>query len=144
VSEQNYANHTRIFPLFHRVLFGLLLLALIGSGVNIWRAVAHYHGRTSAALILLLTGCVIITALCARIFALRAQDRAIRAEENLRHYVLVGTLLDPRVTIQQVIALRFASDEEFPALAQKAAADGMTPDAIKRAVTNWRADNWRV
>ena len=144
MNEQNYANHTRTVPLFHYVLFGLLLLILIGSGVNIWRAWVNSHGRTSAVLILLLAVSVIITALCARMFALRAQDRAIRAEENLRHYVLVGRLLDPRLTIQQVIALRFASDEEFPALAQKTAAEGLAPDAIKRAVTRWRADEWRV
>ena len=48
-----------------------------------------------------------------RMFPLQAQDRAIRAEENLRHYVLAGKLLDSRLTIRQIIGLRFAIDEEF-------------------------------
>jgi len=65
-------------------------------------------------------------------------------EENLRHYVLTGKLLDPRLTIRQVIALRFASDDEFVALAQEAAEKNLAPDAIKQAVKKWRADTYRV
>ena len=144
MAEQNYRNHAQTVPLFHYVLFALILLILIGSGINVWRAVEHSHGRSSAVLILLLDIAVLITALCARMFALKAQDRAIRAEENLRHYVLTGKLLDPRLTMRQIIALRFAPDEEFLALAQRAAADSLAPDAIKREVRNWRADNWRA
>ena len=78
------------------------------------------------------------------LFALKAQDRAIRAEENLRHFALTGKLLDPRLDMRQVIALRFASDAEFVALARRAAADTLTPDAIKQAIQNWRADTYRV
>ena len=83
-------------------------------------------------------------ALFSRIFPWKAQDRAIRAEENLRHYVLTGKLLDSRVTTRQVVGLRFASDEEFVALAQKAAEENLSEDQIKKAVKNWRADNYRV
>jgi len=57
---------------------------------------------------------------------------------------MTGKMLDPRLTIGQVIALRFASDEEFVPLARRAAEEGMTPDQIKRAVKNWRADLYRV
>ena len=79
-----------------------------------------------------------------RTFALKAQDRAIRAEENLRHFALTGKLLDTRLGMRQIIALRFAPDEEFLELARKAA-DANTPAAdIKRAVKNWRADNYRA
>ena len=77
-------------------------------------------------------------------FPLKAQDRAIRAEENLRHYVLTGKLLDPKLTVRQIIGLRFASDREFVALAQKAAAESLSEDAIKKAIRNWRADTYRV
>ena len=79
-----------------------------------------------------------------RIFALVAQDRAIRAEENLRHFLLTNRALDSRLTLQQVIALRFASDDEFPSLAQKAAEQRMTGADIKKAVKNWRGDYHRV
>ena len=74
----------------------------------------------------------------------KAQDRAIRAEEQLRHYVLTGKLLDRRLTMRQIVALRFASDAEFVALAQRAVEQSMSPDAIKQAVKEWRADTYRV
>jgi hypothetical protein len=78
------------------------------------------------------------------VFALKAQDRAIKAEENFRHHLLTGKLLDPRLTMRQIIGLRFASDEEFPELAAKAATAGTSEDDIKKSVRNWRADNYRV
>jgi len=79
-----------------------------------------------------------------RSFALRAQDRAIRSEENLRHFALTGKLLDARLTIRQVIGLRFAPDVEFLPLAKRAAEENLTEDAIKRAVKNWKADHCRA
>jgi len=79
-----------------------------------------------------------------RVFPLKAQDRAIRAEENLRHYVLTGRLLDKRLSVKQIVGLRFASDGEFAALAQRAADESLTPDAIKRAVKNWKTDTDRL
>jgi hypothetical protein len=97
-----------------------------------------------AALITAFSFAVLLTALFARVFALRAQDRAIRAEENLRHFAMTGKLLDARLSALQIVALRFASDGEFAALAQKAAQDGMKPGDIKRAVKNWRADDYRA
>jgi hypothetical protein len=98
----------------------------------------------SAALIVVLTAAVLGLSFYARIFALKAQDRAIRAEENLRHYVLTGKLLPPALRVGQVVALRFASDEELPALTVKAVKEDLRPDAIKRAVQRWRADTYRV
>ena len=80
----------------------------------------------------------------ARAFALKAQDRAIRAEENLRHFAITGKLLDKRLSISQVIALRFASDEEFVLLAQKAADENISAKDIKTSIKNWRGDYYRV
>src|SRR5207344_208146 len=98
----------------------------------------------SAALIVVLTFCLIVVATVARTFPLKAQDRAIRADENLRHFAMTGKLLDPRLTVKQVVALRFASDAEFVALAARAANEGLAPGAIKKAVKSWRADEYRV
>lgn len=98
----------------------------------------------SAALVLVLTVCVFFVAFFARTFALRAQDRAIRAEENLRHFMLTGKPLDARLEPLQIVALRFASDDEFPALAVRAAEQSMKPDDIKKQVKYWRADTYRV
>ena len=80
----------------------------------------------------------------ARAFALRAQDRAIRAEENFRHYILTGKPLDSRVRMGQVIALRFASDAEFPGLAKRAVEENLSQKQIKQAIQEWRADHNRV
>ena len=144
MSTQDYSNHTRIEPGYHVVLTGLLLLTLIGSFVNLYKSWGDHERMYSASLIVVLTVCVILVAFFCRLFALKAQDRAIRAEENLRHYVLAGKLIDPRITIRQAIALRFAPDDEFLELAKRAATENITPDAIKKSIRNWRPDLYRV
>jgi hypothetical protein len=144
MEEQNYANHRRFVPLFHGVLLGILVLTLIGSVVNLFESWGNHERIYSASLILVLDVCCLMLFFFCRIFALKAQDRAIRAEENLRHFAMTGKLLDPALSIRQVIALRFASDAEFLALAQQAVTGNMAPDAIKRAVKKWRADTYRV
>lgn len=129
---------------FHFVLLPILLLTLIGSAVNLYKSWGGHTGFYSAALVMVLTVCAMLAALLARIGAMKAQDRAIKVEENFRHYLLTGKPLDPRLTVRQIIGLRFASDEEFPALAAKAAADGTSEDGIKKSVKNWKADHYRV
>jgi hypothetical protein len=141
---QSYANHTRLDPGFHRTLMPTLLLVLIGACVNLAKSIGDHERLYNASLILALTICVIAIAFFARIFALKAQDRAIRAEESLRHFALTGKLPDPRLTVKQLVALRFAPDAEFPALADRAAANNLPPQAIKQAIKHWRADNYRV
>ena len=144
MAPQNYANHRRFVTAYHRILIPILLLTFIGSCVNLWLSMGDHQRLYSAALLVVLSAASIAIALFARIFALKAQDRAIRADENLRHYALTGQLLPGRLSVPQVVALRFASDEEFPGLAARAAKDNLEPDAIKRAVQNWRADNYRA
>ena len=107
--KQDYSNHRRIVPAYHYVFFPVLVAILAGSVVNLIGSIAT-ENLYSASLILALTIALMVTAILTRIFPLKAQDRAIRAEESLRHYVLTGRLLDPRLSIRQVIGLRFASD----------------------------------
>ena len=141
--QQNFENHTQRVPLF---LFAILLFlaVIVGSLVNLYQSWGDHQRLYSASLIVALTLAAAITGVHGRLFALKAQDRAIRAEENLRHFALTGKLLDPRLEPLQIVALRFASDGEFPALAAKAANEGMKPVDIKKAVKNWRADFHRV
>lgn len=82
--------------------------------------------------------------LFARSFALKAQDRAIRAEENLRHFIATGKALDSRLKMGQIIALRFAGDDEFVALSKQAAEENLESKQIKMAIKNWKVDNNRV
>jgi hypothetical protein len=142
--EQSYANHTKIVPPFHIGVLGLLLLTLMGSLVNLYRSVGDHERIYSASLITALSVALILVALFARVFALGAQDRVIRAEENMRHYLLAGRPLDTRLTVKQIVGLRFASDNEFVALAREAAERGMSQDDIKKAVKFWRADHARL
>jgi hypothetical protein len=139
---QNYKNHARFSIPFHLVTGSALLALIIGSFVNLFNS---SHDNLYSASLLCLTSLILVSIfLHSRLFALKAQDRAIRAEENLRHFLLTKRSLDSRLTLPQVIALRFASDEEFPGLAQKAAEQKMSNKEIKMAIKNWRGDYYRV
>lgn len=144
MATQTYANHRRFSPAFHFFTVPLLFLTLIGSFVNLSRSWGDHERLYSAALIVALCAATLVLAIMCRVFALKAQDRAIRAEENVRHLAITGKLLDPRLGTLQIAALRFAPDGEFTALARRAADEGMAPDAIKRAIQSWRADTHRV
>ena len=141
---QDYKSHRRLVPFFHFFLFGLILITTIGSLNNLFRSFGNEDRLYNAALLLAICVILIFLFFFTRIFSLKAQNRAIRAEENFRHYVLTGKPLDNRLTIGQIIALRFAPDEEFTTLAANAAAEKMSPDAIKQAITNWKGDFHRV
>ena len=140
--QQNYKNHSRYLLLWHFITALLLLAVTGGAIVNFIHADAHTH--YSAALILTISIILWILWWYARAFALRAQDRAIRAEENFRHFILTGKSLDKNLRMSQIIALRFASDEEFPALATRAVSEKMSSREIKQAIKNWKADHNRV
>lgn len=144
MATQSYATHRRTDPIFHRVLLPVIFLTCIGACVNLVQSWGDHVRLYSASLIFVLSWCLLFTTFLARIYALKAQDRAIRAEENFRHYLLTGKPLDPRIGMRQAIALRFAADGEFPTLAARAAAEGLQPKAIKQAIKNWRADEYRV
>lgn len=143
MAEQNFKNHTRLVPLFHGVTFLLILSGLIGSVINL---LDHHEpgNHYSAALLIVVFLVLLLLFWFVRSFALKAQDRAIRAEENFRHFILTGKPLDKNLRLGQIIALRFASDEEFPALAQRAVAEKMPAKEIKMAIRNWKADYHRV
>src|SRR5678816_2536568 len=141
---QSYANHGRIVPMYHYVTLGILQLTFIGSCVNLYLSWGDHTRFYSASLLVTLTLGTMLAALYARSFALKAQDRAIRAEEQLRHYLLTGKLLDPRLTVKQIVGLRFASNDELVALAQRAADQNLSTKDIKQAVKNWRPDAYRV
>ena len=143
-NQQGYKNHAQVVFLYHRVLTLVLLVILIGSLVNLTKSWGDSTRFYSASLIVALTIAAILLFIFVRVFPLKAQDRAIRAEEQLRHYVLTGKLLDSRLTMRQIVALRFASDAEFVALAQRAADQSLSADAIKQEVKQWRADTYRV
>jgi hypothetical protein len=144
MADQSYSSHTRWVPAYHFVLFSIVLAGLIGSCVNLYQSLGDPQRIYNASLIVVLFIGLLMTMFFARFFALKAQDRVIRAEENFRHYQLAGKPLDPRLTIDQIAGLRFASDPQVVALAGEAANKGLTRDEIKKRVTQWRPDHDRV
>lgn len=140
---QNYSNHRRFVPAFHFVVLPILAVNLIYSIYRVFRAFSWEN-----LLLLLVAVALAIVALCARLFALKAQDRVIRLEERLRMNELLPADLRPRIgelTPDQFIALRFASDAELPELARKVLTDKIAGrDTIKKMIKDWRGDYLRV
>ena len=142
MSEQNLKNHRRYITMWHWVTGASIILVIIGSIITF----VHSDGNLRHASMMLIGISLILASIFwfARVFALKAQDRAIRAEENFRHFILTGKPLDPRLRMSQIVALRFASDEEFPSLAKRSADEKLGSYEIKVAIKNWRPDYNRV
>ena len=142
---QNYRTHRRFVPLYHFILYPIIFACLAASVWLFYTAFfLVHHGRLVALTIGGLSVASLLLCYYERDFALKAQDRAIRAEENLRHFALTGKLIDSRLTTSQIIALRFAGDTEFLLLSERAANDNLKGEEIKRAIVNWRSDHYRV
>ena len=118
----------------------MLVLAVVNAAENYLAG----NNLITSILLLLMTGAFIIVFIVVRTFPLKAQDRAIRAEENLRYFALTGKLFDKQITMHQIIALRFASNEELVALTDRTLKENLSSKAIKQAIKNWRADNHRM
>src|ERR1700759_169023 len=144
MKKQNYSNHRRWVPGYHFVLSSLLIIGTLIAAVNALRHLPNTGGFVSAVLIENAFACGLLLFWYSRQFPLKVQDRAIRAEENLRYYALTGKLLDERLNIRQIIALRFAPDDEFLDLVDKALNENMAPEDIKMAVKEWKADHHRA
>ncbi len=142
MKEQSFSNHAQMVPGFHYLTFGGII-ALLGGSIN-YLLKSSPENKYLASLIVLTSIIFVLVAWFTRTFALKAQDRAIRAEENLRHFVLTGKLLPTSLRVGQIVALRFASDAEFIALAEKAAAENLSGKEIKQSIQNWKADHYRV
>lgn len=144
MKNQNKSNHRRLFPPFHFVLLPILLVIIVFFTIELF--VKPSNGKEAFPYIinLALSICLLISSFLARVFAIKAQDRAIRAEESLRHYILTGKAINPKLRLGQIIALRFASDEELIELSEKAVAENLTQNQIKSLIKNWKADFHRV
>lgn len=140
---QNYQNHVRWFPLVHFFLSPILLFNIV------WQSVRAYQDFSwDRAENLLMAIAFLALSVAARLQALKAQDRVIRLEEQLRFQkVLPNDLAEKASNLKtsQIIALRFASDAELPGLVQKTlSGEFKTNKEIKLAVKYWRGDYLRV
>jgi hypothetical protein len=142
-SSQNFENHTRTLPAFH---FVTLPLFLVNFCYAVYQAVTNFSW--AAVFGVSLAVALMLLALLSRTMVITVQDRLIRLEERLRMRALLPADLQPRVndfTVKQLVALRFAGDDELPALARKVI-EGKIEDQkpIKKMVANWRADHQRA
>lgn len=142
MKKQNYSNHTQLVPIYHFGIFFLLVVVLIGSVYYLFTN--DESNQVFPILFVILNVNLILITFFSRVFALRAQDRAIRAEENLRYFILTGKRLSDKISIRQIIALRFASDAEFIPLIEKTIHENLTPKQIKQEIKDWRGDYHRV
>jgi hypothetical protein len=143
---QNYKNHSTINYLtkstitYYVLAIGLTFI----TAANLLRTIMNANGRISAAMSFFMAITFVVAYFMFRSFSIKAQDRAIRAEENFRCFLLSGEKLSSQLKISQIIALRFASDEEFLALADKAVKENLSNKQIKELITNWKADYHRA
>ena len=140
---QDYATHRKFVPLYHYVTALLLLFCL---GWWIYRTATSF--TMDHLVFTLMTVALVLVGFFARAFPAKNQDRIIRLEERLRMAELLPDDLKGDVyayTTAQLIALRFASDEELPELARKVRDEGIDDrEAIKKLVKSWRADHQRI
>lgn len=144
-APQSFKNHARIDPSMH--LFIVPILA-INIGVSIYVAIHYRHEAPYLGhWTILLSLALFVLAVRSRSNDLKTQDRVIRLEERLRLAALLPAdqhSYIPELTTPQLIALRFASDEELPALVHLTLTQNLEPKDIKQRITNWRADDHRV
>jgi hypothetical protein len=144
-TPQSYKHHLRWDPPFHFFVLPMLLLNFIFA---IYSTIHHWPYDPRLHIWWIVMALVLfILAGTARGAALRAQDRIIRLEERLRLAQLLPLEDRARIselTIDQLIGLRFASDEELPALTRKTLSQNLDKKTIKQSIVNWRADNNRV
>jgi hypothetical protein len=147
MAEQNFRNHSRFVPLFHFVVGPILLVNFFWACYRLFRGLP-YQPVFDRLLDMLVALALVGVFFYARIFALTVQDRVIRLEERLRLASLLPDDLRariPELTRGQLIALRFASDEELPALTRQVLDQRMrNPKEIKQQIRSWRADHLRV
>lgn len=139
---QNLSNHTRFDPLFHFFILPVFIISFVVS-VTMLAKERNLHALWFTICILAL----VVAVFKIRLYALKVQDRVIRLEERLR---LMAVLPESecaqisKLSEKQLVALRFAPDEELPALAKRAWSENMEQADIKKAIHNWRPDYWRV
>jgi predicted PurR-regulated permease PerM len=146
---QTYANHRRFDPPFHFFIAPVFVAGLIMSIVHFIANFLHNDWRENfhAFLLVVLAVACLMLVFMVRVYSLKVQDRVIRLEERLRLMQLMPEPLRsriPELTLDQLIALRFASDAEVVQLAERAMNENLTRKQIKIAIQHWRPDYLRV
>jgi len=142
-TPQTFANHTRWQPPFHFFVAPVMLINVIWSVVQFVRAPGLNSGWW-----IIVSLALLVLAFLVRLNSLRVQDRLIRLEEKLRYQQVLSAAVCQQtgaLNTSQIIALRFAADDELEGLVADALAGKLAKTTdIKRAIKDWRADTFRV
>ncbi|NVJ86135.1 MAG: hypothetical protein HWE15_07500 [Algoriphagus sp.] len=142
---QNFKNHTRYFPFHHFILTPLTLVYFIWTIVDLDFSSGSATSESIKSLILAFI--IVCLPLLARIYALKNQNRIIFAEMRARYAELRGrsfSEVESKLSGGQIIALRFASDEELIPLVEESISNNLSSKEIKMKIKNWRGDYRRV
>jgi uncharacterized membrane protein YfcA len=143
--KQNYHNHKRYYIPHHFIFLPLMSACIFTGGIKAIRDEAH---QLEWILFTILSFCILYLAVMLRQhYALGNQNRIVRLEFRLRYFQLFGSdaeTIEKQLTFGQVAALRFADDKEFAKLLEMALKEKISGDDIKKNISNWQADEWRV
>ncbi len=141
---QNFKNHSRYNPLHHFVLTPISFTLLVWTIINLFQ---DENTVSQKVYFLLISMAIFSLSLISRMYATKNQDRIIRLEMRQRYFEMTGKSFaekESQLRLGQIIALRFASDEELLSLIEKTIAEKLKSNEIKQAIRNWQADNNRV
>ena len=131
---QSYATHV------HRpVLFAVAFVFTVAAFGFFIPEMVRFRGRLMYGVLCLAVAVACLTFI-SRIYIVRLQNRIIRLEMQVRLARLGLDSSFARLTMPQLVGLRFASDAELPALVNRALTENLTGKEIKQAVKDWQAD----
>lgn len=142
MKEQHFGNHQRFHPLFHFFVAPLSLLLTILCLLLLTDSFTWFGLLLGIAFVLLYLALFIT-----RTYAKKNQDRIIRTEIRLRHFILTGSdfsSIENQLSLSQIVALRFAGDDDFLRLINRPDLAALSPNEIKKSITTWKADHLRV
>lgn len=143
--KQQYKNHVKYYPLHHFIFYPIVLVLFGGCFVKYFSDDEHNLLWLAIAMLFLMLGW--LSFMVRQHYALINQNRIVRLELRFRYYVLTGKRLEEiehKLSFKQLAALRFAGDDELVQLIDKAVAENLSPDTIKRNIQNWLPDEMRV
>ena len=145
MKTQNYSNHRKYYPPHHFVLLPLFMILLIIGVVKSFNDVANQLSWILFSIVVFLL--LYLAVMLRQHYALGNQNRIIRLEFKQRYFEIFGKRSDEieeKLNFGQIAALRFAYDDEFKILLEKALKDNISGDAIKRSIKKWKPDFHRV
>lgn len=144
MESQNYKNHRKFYPPHHFIYLPLLLILL---GIGIYKSLDDEHDLTWILFSIVIFLILYLAIMVRQHYALGLQNRIVRLEFKQRYFEIFGLRSDEteeKLTFSQIAALRFAYDDEFKILLEKALKENTSGDDIKKSTTRWRADRHRI